>query len=99
MTEVQKRFEADAYKQKMNYAGSAGIAAEQGFLAGMDRCLHLLQQHNVSGSLPPSLNYLKVLIPRAKVELEICLSELGHEPPILNRLVSKLEDFIGGNDR
>lgn len=54
---------------------------------------------HVSGALPPSLNYLKVLIPRAKVELEICLSELGHEPPILNRLVSKLEDFISGNDR
>ena len=54
---------------------------------------------HVSGSLPPSLNYLKVLIPRAKAELEICLSELGHEPPILNRLVSKLEGFIGGNDR
>jgi len=44
ITELQKRLEADAYKQKMNYAGAAGIAAEQGFLAGMDRCLHLLQQ-------------------------------------------------------
>ena len=29
MTELQKRFEADAYKQKMNYAGSAGIAANE----------------------------------------------------------------------
>ena len=44
MTEVQKRFEADAYKQKMNYAGSAGIAAEQGFLAGIDFHQQLLQQ-------------------------------------------------------
>ncbi len=44
ITELQKRFEADAYKQKMNYAGSAGIAAEQGFLAGIDFLQHLLQQ-------------------------------------------------------
>ena len=44
ITELQKRFEADAYKQKMNYAGSAGIAAEQGFLAGVDFLQHLLQQ-------------------------------------------------------
>ena len=44
ITELQKRFEADAYKQKMNYAGSAGIAAEYGFLAGIDFLQHLLQQ-------------------------------------------------------
>ena len=44
ITELQKRFEADAYKQKLNYAGSAGIAAEQGFLAGIDFLQHLLQQ-------------------------------------------------------
>lgn len=44
ITELQKRIEADAYKQKMNYAGSAGIAAEQGFLAGIDFLQHLLQQ-------------------------------------------------------
>lgn len=59
----------------------------------------VLRQTDVSGALPPSLHYLKALVPKAKTELEICLTELGHEPPILNRLVSKLEDFIGGNDR
>ena len=44
ITELQKRLEADVYKQKMGYAGSAGIAAEQGFLAGVDFIQHLLQQ-------------------------------------------------------
>lgn len=53
ITELQKRFEADAYKQKMNYAGSAGIAAEQGFLAGIDFLQHLLQQTQCTTQLLP----------------------------------------------
>ena len=52
MTELQKRFEADSYKQKMNYAGSAGIAAEQGFLAGIDFLQQLLQQTSCTVQLP-----------------------------------------------
>jgi len=56
ITELQKRFEADAYKQKMNYAGSAGIAAEQGFLAGIDFLQHLLQQTPCTTHVCPICN-------------------------------------------
>lgn len=57
MTELQKRFEADAYKQKMNYAGFAGIAAEQGFLAGIDFLQHLLQQTQCTTLLPEDVRF------------------------------------------
>lgn len=64
----------------------------------MDGMEQLLKQCRVSGSLPPDLQYLKTLIPVAKKELEATSKTIGHEPVVLNRLVQKLEQFIGGND-
>ena len=52
MTDLEIRFAADDYQKKLNSAGSAGIAAEYGFIAGANWMLQKLKQCNVSGSLP-----------------------------------------------
>jgi len=94
ITELQKRFEADAYKQKLNYAGSAGIAAEQGFLAGIDFLQHLLQQTACYTTLELLEQKLKeateAVVPS---DDEVGLMEKDSEIAYLNQVIEYIKDL------
>ena len=94
ITELQKRFEADAYKQKMNYAGSAGIAAEQGFLAGVDFLQHLLQQTPCTTPLLAEITRCRSEAEKKKIEWENGMSEHAIEARAMIMLCDHLLGFV-----
>lgn len=59
MTDLQKKLEVAEYIRQTNYSGVARIAAEYGFLSGMNRCLELLQQGKANNSFSCHHNYIQ----------------------------------------